>query len=72
MVGVLKIFALGIGILLVAIALNAVASLIGLKTWYEFVKKPTNTSILSYFWLFMVYPFGLGLAAYLLSKLFRP
>ena len=64
----LSIFLLGIGILLVAIVLNVIASRIGLLSWFEFIKNPSEATPLSYVWLFVVYPLGLGFTAYLLSK----
>ena len=62
------IFILGVGILAGALLLNFLAGKLSLSTWYDFVKDPGKTSILSYVWLFILYPFGLGLAAYLISK----
>ncbi len=60
----LKILAVGLTILVAAIAMNACATKLSLKTWYAFLAKPKDTNIASYLWLFVVYPFGLGLAAY--------
>jgi len=62
------IFILGISILIAALLLNFLAGKLGLSTWYDFVKDPSKTNTLSYMWLFVLYPFGLGLAAYLVSK----
>lgn len=62
------IFILGASILVAALLLNFLAGKLSLSTWYDFVKNPRSTSLLSYFWLFGIYPFGLGLTAYLVSK----
>lgn len=65
---IIFVFILGAGILIAAIILNFIASKLNLSTWYDFIKNPGKTTILSYVWLFIIYPFGLGLAAYLISK----
>ena len=52
----------GLRILLVAIVLNIFARFVGLSTWYDFLNSPGK--ILSwdnYIFLFLVYPFILGL-----------
>lgn len=66
---ILFIFLLGVGILVGAIILNYLASLLGITTWYEFLKDPKKASILSYIWLFVIYPLGLGLIGYGMVKL---
>jgi len=65
---IIFILILGVGILAAALVLNFLAGKLSLSTWYDFVKDPGQTSFLSYIWLFVLYPFGLGLAAYLISK----
>lgn len=67
----LFIFVLGISILLGAIILNLIASSIGIMTWYNFLKSPEKAGMLSYIWLFVIYPFGLGIIAYLGGKLLK-
>ena len=62
------IFALGVGILIGAILLNVISSRFGLSNWYEFVQDPGKISLISYVWLFVIYPFGLGAVAYFVSK----
>lgn len=66
---ILYIFLLGACVLLGAIILNLVANFIGLTTWYEFLKNPSKTNTISYIWLFIFYPLGLGLIAYFVIKL---
>lgn len=68
-VKLLHIFLVGAIILIAALLLNAVAQKLGLKTWYDFVNAPAGTNAISYIWLFIVYPFLLGLAAYLSAKI---
>jgi len=66
---IILIFALGVGILIGAIALNIIASRIGLTSWYEFLLGQEKTSLFSYIWLFLIYPLGLGAVAYTLFKI---
>jgi hypothetical protein len=62
------IFLLGAGVLACALGLNLLASALGLMSWYDFLKNPGAASALSYLWLFVLYPFGLGAAAYGVGK----
>lgn len=65
---VIFIFIIGASILIAALILNVLAGKLNLSTWYDFVKDPGKTTLLSYIWLFILYPFGLGLTAYIVSK----
>ena len=74
-----RIYIIGITILLVAIIANGVAKYLGFLTWYDFIESfseqsSKNFSILNYLWLFIIYPLILGLG-YLLgdsvSNLFK-
>jgi hypothetical protein len=66
---ILYIFLLGIIILIGAIILNIFASRVGLPNWFEFLKNSGKANTLSYVWLFVIYPFGLGIIAYFAAKL---
>lgn len=76
---ILKIYLAGLAILMVAIALNWLANLLHLATWYTFLNKVSEMSLAAavqslraadLLFLGLVYPFLLGLAAYLVfSKL---
>jgi len=66
---IISIFAFGIGILVGALILNFLASVLGLMSWYDFLKDFHKANWISYLWLFIIYPLGLGFTAYLLSKL---
>ncbi len=68
--GFLSIFAVGLLILVGALALNFGASQLGLMSWYDFLKSPQSAGAISYLWLFVAYPFGLGVVAYYSMKLF--
>ena len=66
----LKIYLIGIIILVTAILLNGVINKLGVLGWYDFINllvdKETAPSrkvhILDILWLFIAYPFLLGLA----------
>lgn len=66
---ILLIFLEGSAILLGAIILNALASVLGLMSWYEFLKNVRYPGLLNSVWLFVIYPFCLGLITYYSAKL---
>src|SRR3990170_5495741 len=52
----------GLRILLSAIVLNIFAKFVGLSSWYDFLNSPGKVlSLDNYIFLFLVYPFILGL-----------
>jgi predicted Co/Zn/Cd cation transporter (cation efflux family) len=53
----------GVLILAVAIGLNLLISLMSWESWYSFLQQPKGLSIDNALFLFVVYPFVLGLAA---------
>lgn len=65
----LKIYIIGIAILLIAILANILAGILGLMSWYDAVLSLQKNGItalkrwrlVDYTWLFIVYPFILGL-----------
>ena len=62
----LRIYIIGISILFVAIISNTIAKQIGISTWYDFLTSfaedsSKNFTILDYSWLFVFYPFILGM-----------
>ncbi|WP_417854859.1 hypothetical protein [Xanthomarina gelatinilytica] len=73
-----KLYIIGISILLVAIIANAVAIKIGLKSWYVFIQLLSDIGLSAfrelnlwdYFWLFLGYPLTLGLGYLLGAKLY--
>ncbi len=79
----LKIYLIGIIILLAAILLNGVINKLGVLGWYDFINllvdKETTPArkvhIIDILWLFIAYPFLLGLAGvggnYLYTSLFQ-
>jgi hypothetical protein len=76
---IFQIFLTGLGILLVAIFLNFLASYFGLETWYSFLGlvqeinflKIVKDNWLSFIFLVLLYPFLLGLTAYYILKIFK-
>lgn len=79
----LKIYLIGIIILIAAIMLNGVINKLGVLGWYDFINlladKETvpakKVGIIDILWLFVAYPFLLGLAGvsgnYLYTWLFQ-
>lgn len=65
----LYIFLLGLAILVGALILNTLAHRVGILTWYDFVQDPGKASVVSYVWLFILYPLALGTIAYFVASL---
>lgn len=74
---VVQVFAIGVGVLAVAILVNALAVAAGLTTWYAFIAAIQDEGlwpailherIPTLFFLFLLYPFILGLTAYGLTR----
>ncbi|MFH1682807.1 MAG: hypothetical protein ABIA37_03340 [Candidatus Woesearchaeota archaeon] len=65
---ILQIFIVGVAILIGAIIINLLVSVLGLATWYtfliEFKEKGFSQGIFSLIFLFLIYPFLLGLIGY--------
>lgn len=68
---VLKILVAGLIILLGALLLNVIATQLSLTTWYDFLKDPKKANGVSLLWLFLIYPFGLGLLTLLATRLLK-
>lgn len=68
---ILSIFLTGILILIAAIILNAIANLIGVFTWYSYIElirgvgffEASKKASFSLIFLYVIYPFLLGLVA---------
>lgn len=67
--GMLKLYFIGLGILIVAILANAIVGKIGVKSWYDFIEILTLQgwsafsliNLWDYIWLFIGYPLVLSL-----------
>ena len=74
----LKIYFLGLIVLMVAIILNGLVSKWGITGWYDFISQLLlqgkqvfrRLTIIDYTWLFLMYPFLLGVAGKLGDFLF--
>ncbi|TJY37384.1 DUF7672 family protein [Pontimicrobium aquaticum] len=74
----IKLYTIGIFILIVAIIANAIVINIGLKSWYDFIELLTNyeftvfkeINVLDFLWLFIGYPMILSLGYVLGNKLY--
>ncbi|WP_073082038.1 DUF7672 family protein [Winogradskyella jejuensis] len=74
----MRLYFIGISILIIAILANALAMKLGLKTWYAFIEFLTASgdreiiiSIIDYIWLFILYPLTLGCGYWLGDKLYQ-
>ena len=74
----IRIYTIGLAILIIAIIANGIVVKLGLKSWYDFINLLTDQglsaikeiSIIDYFWLLIGYPLVLGLGYYLGDKLY--
>lgn len=66
---VVNFFVAGYIILVLAIVINVLAKKVGLGTWYDFLKSPKTTSVLTLLWLVWLYPLTLGVSGYVAVKL---
>lgn len=56
---------MGFAILLGALLLNAIATKLGIMTWYSFIQDRSSVRVIDCIWLFAIYPLLLGAVAYL-------
>jgi hypothetical protein len=74
-----KIYMIGVAVLLIAIAANVLASVLGLMSWYDAItslqKNGWNSfkqwKLFDYLWLFLFYPFILGLGYAVGNRLYE-
>lgn len=75
----LRIYIIGISILIIAILANGMAYKIGMASWYDFLKLInehgwkafSHLNVLDYLWLFIGYPLTLGFGYYIGEKAFQ-
>lgn len=72
----LRLYIIGISILIVAIIANALAMKLNLLTWYDYISVLTKSNaseitvrFIDYIWLFLAYPLTLGLGYWLGDKI---
>ena len=76
MMHMLKIYIVGLIILVAAIVFNVVSSKLNIIGWYDFLTKLvaqgnatfSQLKLIDYLWLFLLYPFLLGLTCKLAIK----
>ena len=74
----LRIYIIGLSILVFAIIVNVLVSKFGLSTWYDFgqelsksgVNAIKETGVVNLIWLFLLYPICLGLAVMIGEKIY--
>ena len=62
----LRLYIIGVFILVIAIMCNILVSKLGIASWYDFLNsftknEPNNYNLFDYMWLFIIYPLFLGL-----------
>jgi hypothetical protein len=67
---IVRIYLIGVSFLTGVIAVNLIGSLLKLPSWYDFLANPELTP-LSFVWLFVVYPFILGLLFFWLKRFIK-
>lgn len=75
----IKIYCIGICILVTAIFANFIANKLGILSWYDFlnyfnekgISFLKSISLIDYLWLFLVYPFLLGIGYLIGFKLYE-
>lgn len=75
----LRLYIIGVSILIVAIGINGLILKLGITSWYEFINLVTKEgasglsklNLLDYLWLFLGYPLILGLAYWLGDKIYN-
>ena len=73
----LRLYIIGLAILIIAILANGIIAKIGLKSWYGFIELLSKDgssafsklNIFDYLWLFIAYPFILGIGYWLGEKI---
>ena len=75
----LRLYIIGLCILIIAILANGIIIKLGLKSWYDFIEWISNEgrtafsklSYLDYVWLFIGYPLVLGIGYVLGDKIYH-
>ncbi|WP_178987761.1 DUF7672 family protein [Winogradskyella schleiferi] len=72
----IRLYIIGLAILIIAILANGIIGKLGLKSWYGFIELLSKDgssafsklNILDYLWLFIAYPLTLGFGYWLGEK----
>ena len=73
----IRIYIIGLCVLIIAIVVNILVSLLGISTWYDFGTKLYSNGfnaikeagVINCIWLFILYPICLGLSVLLGDKI---
>lgn len=73
----IRLYIIGLAILVIAILANAIIVKLGIKSWYDFISLLTDSgssalsklSFIDYFWLFIGYPLILGCGYWIGNKI---
>lgn len=74
----IRLYIIGVSILIIAIIANALVVKIGIKSWYDFIELLNEfgknafgkLGVIDYLWLFIGYPFVLSFGYWVGSKLY--
>lgn len=75
----MRLYFIGISILVVAILANGIIMKLGIKSWYDFIELLSKhgtlafnkINALDYLWLFLAYPMTLGFGYWIGDKLYK-
>jgi hypothetical protein len=75
----LRIYIIGISILIIAIIANGIVIKLGIKSWYDLIELLQaqgssafeKLSVLDYIWLFIAYPLILGFGYWIGDKIYQ-
>jgi hypothetical protein len=75
----LRLYIIGIAILIIAILANGLVLKLGITSWYDFINRLSDNglsafkkiTIIDYLWLFIGYPLVLGLGYWLGAYLYK-
>ena len=73
----IRLYIIGLAILIIAILANGIVVKLGVKSWYDFISLITDggfsafskLSAIDYFWLFVGYPLVLGFGYWIGNQL---
>lgn len=75
----LRLYIIGLAILVIAIIANAIIVKLEIKSWYDFIELLTQNnssafkilSLIDYIWLFIGYPIVLGIGYWIGDKIYQ-
>ena len=75
----IRIYIIGLAILVIAILANSIIVKLGIKSWYDFIEQLTSSNVsnlkratfIDYLWLFMGYPLVLGFGYWIGDKVYH-